>query len=119
MEIEYCSTIKKINMEKDQVTKESLWTKIKDSAKNAGKELIRNVLILWYAFPEASATDKAVILGALAYFISPLDVIPDMTPVFGYTDDAGVVAAAVAKVRICASKDVIAKAEEKLKEWFA
>ena len=106
-------------MEKDQVTKESLWTKIKDSAKNAGKELIRNVLILWYAFPEASATDKAVILGALAYFISPLDVIPDMTPVFGYTDDAGVVAAAVAKVRMCASKGVIAKAEEKLKEWFA
>ena len=38
---------------------------------------------------------KAVLLGAIAYFILPTDVIPDYIPVIGYTDDAAVVAAAV------------------------
>jgi uncharacterized membrane protein YkvA (DUF1232 family) len=38
---------------------------------------------------------KAALLGALAYFILPADVIPDVLPVIGYTDDAAVLAAAV------------------------
>lgn len=102
---------------KSQVTQDSLWKKIKQCAKKAGKELIRNVLILWYAFPAASAGDKAIIVGALAYFISPLDVIPDYLP-GGFVDDAGVVAAAVAKIRVCASPEVIAKADQKIVDWF-
>ncbi len=38
---------------------------------------------------------KAVLIGALAYFVLPTDVIPDVLPVIGYTDDAAVLAAAV------------------------
>ena len=38
---------------------------------------------------------KAVLLGAIAYFVLPLDFIPDYIPVIGYTDDAAVLAAAV------------------------
>jgi uncharacterized membrane protein YkvA (DUF1232 family) len=38
---------------------------------------------------------KAALLGALAYFILPADVIPDVLPVIGYTDDAAVLAAAI------------------------
>jgi uncharacterized membrane protein YkvA (DUF1232 family) len=38
---------------------------------------------------------KAVLLGAIAYFILPDDLIPDYIPVIGYTDDAAVLAAAV------------------------
>ena len=38
---------------------------------------------------------KAVLVGAIAYFILPDDLIPDYIPVIGYTDDAAVVAAAV------------------------
>lgn len=101
-----------------KVTENSLFDKIKNAAKAAGKELIRNVLILWYALPNASIADKSIILGALAYFISPIDAIPDLTPILGYTDDMGVVAGAVAKIRVCAEKSVIKKAEDKLKEWF-
>ncbi len=33
---------------------------------------------------------KAVLVGALAYFIMPIDVIPDFIAAFGYTDDAAV-----------------------------
>jgi uncharacterized membrane protein YkvA (DUF1232 family) len=42
---------------------------------------------------------KGVIAGALAYFLSPLDAIPDAIVGLGFTDDAGVIATALATVR--------------------
>lgn len=95
-----------------------LWAHIKKYAKKAGYELVRNVLILYYALPQASWKDKTIIIGALGYFICPIDAIPDVLGPFGFTDDASVIALAVAKVRLSASSEVIAKAEEKCKEWF-
>ncbi len=38
---------------------------------------------------------KAVLIGALADFVLPTEVIPDVLPVIGYTDDAAVLAAAI------------------------
>ena len=38
---------------------------------------------------------RAGLLGALAYFVVPLDVLPDLLPVLGLTDDAAVLAAAL------------------------
>ena len=51
-----------------------------------------------YAFmrdPQAPAQGKAVAIGALLYFILPIDIIPDVIPVLGYVDDAAVIATAV------------------------
>ena len=41
---------------------------------------------------------KAVLMGAIAYFITPTDVIPDFIAALGYTDDAAVVMAAIRAV---------------------
>ena len=38
---------------------------------------------------------KATLVGALAYFVLPIDAIPDVLPVLGFTDDAAVLAAAI------------------------
>ena len=38
---------------------------------------------------------QASLIGALAYFISPLDVLPDLLPIVGLTDDAAVLAGVV------------------------
>ncbi len=38
---------------------------------------------------------QLALIGALAYFILPFDIVPDMLPVLGFTDDAAVLAAAV------------------------
>ena len=38
---------------------------------------------------------KAVLLGAISYFVLPTDAIPDLMPVLGFTDDAAVLAAAL------------------------
>jgi uncharacterized membrane protein YkvA (DUF1232 family) len=50
--------------------------------------------------PATPAPLKALIVGAIGYIVLPIDLIPDVIPVLGYTDDlasaAGVVAAVVA-----------------------
>lgn len=38
---------------------------------------------------------QAALVGALAYFVLPFDVVPDMMPLLGFTDDAAVLATAV------------------------
>ena len=61
---------------------------------------------------------KTAIYGALGYFISPIDAIPDITPVIGYADDLAVLAAAVATVATYITADVKQRAAEKLRGWF-
>jgi uncharacterized membrane protein YkvA (DUF1232 family) len=89
-------------------------------AKIAGKEVVERALQLYYAAQEPStpAWAKTVIYGALGYFIFPLDAIPDLTPVVGYADDLGVLAAAVATVALYINAKVKQKAKQKLSEWF-
>jgi uncharacterized membrane protein YkvA (DUF1232 family) len=38
---------------------------------------------------------RAALLGALAYFVLPFDVLPDLLPIVGFTDDAAVLAGAL------------------------
>lgn len=45
--------------------------------------------------PRISIKAKAIAVGALIYFISPLDLIPDHIPVVGYLDDLAVLSLAV------------------------
>ncbi len=48
--------------------------------------------------PETPLQVKAILLGALAYFVIPIDMVPDFIAWLGYTDDAAVLAAAVRSV---------------------
>src|SRR3954468_4297265 len=41
---------------------------------------------------------KATVAAALAYFILPLDAVPDLLPIVGLSDDASVIAAALTAV---------------------
>jgi uncharacterized membrane protein YkvA (DUF1232 family) len=61
---------------------------------------------------------KTVIMRALAYFISPIDAIPDLVPVAGFSDDLGSLAAALGIVAVYINDDIKQKAKIKLVEWF-
>ncbi len=75
---------------------DSLMTKIKDTAKKAGLKAIYMALLLYYALesPTITVMDKAIIYGALGYFITPIDIVPDILPLIGLTDDIAVLACA-------------------------
>lgn len=53
-------------------------------------------LYRFMADPQQPLAKKAVAVAALLYFIVPVDAVPDVAPLVGYLDDAGVVAAACA-----------------------
>jgi len=50
------------------------------------------------ADPDTPGYVRAVLLGAIAYFVLPIDMVPDILAGLGFTDDASVLAAAVAAV---------------------
>ncbi len=101
-------------------TNEDFWKKAKDNAVNVGKEGLRQALRLFYVLQKKNIPPwaKGVVLGALGYFISPIDIIPDFIPVTGYTDDVAVIAAALGIVTMYIDDDVKRKADQKLEEWF-
>jgi uncharacterized membrane protein YkvA (DUF1232 family) len=49
--------------------------------------------------PRTPLRVRGTLLGALAYFVMPIDVIPDFLAVVGFTDDIAVLTAAFAAVR--------------------
>lgn len=54
----------------------------------------------WYCAvdPDTPNYVRGVLLGAIAYFVLPADMIPDILPMVGFTDDASVLATAIAAV---------------------
>lgn len=96
------------------------WAKLKRYARAAGREVVGKALLLYYALQEddAPAWAKATIIGALGYFITLVDAIPDITPAVGYTDDLGVLVLALAAVSAYINDNVREKARRKLAEWF-
>ena len=85
-----------------------------------GKEGLRSALILYYTLKrkDLPAKTRAIILGALGYFILPADVIPDIVPVLGFTDDMGILAAALAAVAMYVDDEARAKADAALERWL-
>ena len=94
--------------------------KISRIAKRAGSKLVYAALILYYTLQsdKVSKADKAIIIGALGYMISPLDVIPDAIPIAGLTDDLAVLLYVLKKVWTGIDPEIIEKARERLSKWF-
>ena len=71
------------------------WSKVRRVA--ARLPFAEDLLSAYYcAFDRTTPIQvKAALLGALAYFVLPIDLIPDILPVLGYADDAAVLATAL------------------------
>jgi uncharacterized membrane protein YkvA (DUF1232 family) len=75
------------------------WPKLKRSL--ARIPFAEDVLAAFYcAFDPATPLKvKGILLAALAYFIMPIDVIPDMLLGLGFTDDMAVLYTAISLIR--------------------
>jgi uncharacterized membrane protein YkvA (DUF1232 family) len=108
----------------NQYTKEynddSFFRKIKKTALKCGVNVVYACLLLYFTLqkPLTPGWAKAKIMGALGYFILPVDAITDITPIVGYTDDLGVLILALGTVAIYIDDEVKQKAKIKLKDWF-
>lgn len=97
-----------------------LFSKLKKYATKVGTKVVYAILILFYAMkkPEISMKEKLIVIGALGYFIAPIDSIPDFIPLAGFTDDFGALMFALIKIARHIDDEVKEKAKNKLDSWF-
>ena len=85
----------------------AFWEKLKKFGRKAGIKVCYAALLLYYVLksPLTSGKDRAKIIGALGYFLLPIDIIPDFIPI-------------VYCVIKSITPEVKANAAAKLHEWF-
>ena len=79
----------------ESLVRRSFWGKLRRFA--ASLPFAEDLLSAYYcAFDrETPGHVRVALLGALAYFVLPLDALPDMLPLLGFTDDAAVLATTI------------------------
>jgi len=79
--------------EKEKFVEDNLWYKLEKVGKKIS--FAKDVMALYRYLRDSFVSwhRKAIVIAALIYFISPIDTIPDLTPLFGYLDDLGVITA--------------------------
>ncbi len=115
------SALRKIDRDGDFYSKHyrdgTFWKKVgKLSEKFCARHVLEKVLALYYCMkdPFTPFGVKARITIALGYLIFPIDVIPDMIPVLGYTDDIAVICFIYNEVEANVKAHHIQKAYKKL-----
>lgn len=98
---------------------QELFFKLARVAKNAGIKIVYYVLTLYHAlmYGDLTVREKSIIIGALGYFILPIDLIPDLLPL-GYTDDLSLLVFVVTKMKKAFTEEIRKMAKEKLKRYF-
>ena len=100
-------------------SRDNLWDKLTALLSTAGCALIKQVLVLYYLLEssEIITIQKGLIIGALGYFISPIDAIPDVIPLIGYSDDAAIITAVVMRMEHYITPTIKRKAARKLPQF--
>ena len=104
----------------NKFSEQGLWKKLKNYARQAGLKAVYSVLLLFYAYQrkETPPWAKNIIIGRLRYFLSPIDFVPDLSPIIGYTDDVGVLGFGLVTIAAYINKEVRQQARKKLSTWF-
>lgn len=96
------------------------WKKLQHHASRAGFELVEKALTLYFVLqkPDLPAWARSSVIGALGYFLWPMDTVPDFMPLVGFSDDLTVLAAALTAIAMHVDDDVRQRAKRKAKEWL-
>ena len=103
-----------------EYSEKGFWHKVSSVARKAGQTALNPALRMYFAAQDSDTPvwARTTIYGALGYFISPIDALPDFTPLLGYTDDITLMAGAVAIVAAHIKPEHRARADKVLKRWF-
>jgi len=73
----------------------NLWGKVENLGKKISFAKDIKALYRYMKARDVSWHRKSIVVGALIYFITPIDAIPDIAPLIGYLDDLGVITALI------------------------
>lgn len=114
------NTLKDLKKYEGLYSEESLMTKISRFAKKAGLNTTYYVLLLYTMLISGKTAfkDKAVIIGALGYFICPIDLIPDIMIGTGFLDDASILMFALSTISSSITPEIRLDARKRLHQIF-
>lgn len=94
--------------------------KMRSFGLQAGRGLVEQAYVMWYTLhaPETPASAKLTIAGALAYWILPVDLLPDILPAVGFTDDFTTIATAMTSIAMSITPEIRAKAKVQTEALF-
>ncbi|MFM2624888.1 YkvA family protein [Vibrio owensii] len=94
----------------------TFWRKMKNSVKKAGEEIAVMGIKSWLAMADSntSVRHRAILGGALAYFVLPTDMVPDVLAGVGFTDDMAALTLAANSVGNAITDEHEEQAREKL-----
>lgn len=87
--------------------------KMKRFALRLGRPAVQQLYALYFLFqsPHTPKRAKLIIVGALAYFLSPIDSIPDLLGPLGFSDDLAVIALVYAQMKQYLTEDLKTRAK--------
>jgi uncharacterized membrane protein YkvA (DUF1232 family) len=74
---------------------ENFWDKVEKVGKKLSFTKDLKALFNYFSDGGIPWYRKSIVVGALIYFIVPIDTIPDLAPLVGYLDDLGVITAVI------------------------
>lgn len=107
------AAMRKLAADEDSLGRK-LFAKLARAARSA--PFAEDVVSAWWCLrdPATSPRVKFILLSAVAYFVLPIDAVPDLVPLLGFTDDAAVIGAAIAAVASAVKPEHRQKAKQTL-----
>ena len=107
-------------MKKDLKLKSTILISLRKKIKHISSSLLYAALLMYYAFrrSETPSWAKRIVMGVFVYLFAPIDAIPDLTPIIGYTDDMGVMLYGLVLIAAYINEDVRQSARRTLESWI-
>ena len=85
-----------------------------------GQQTVYAFLLMWHSFRRRDTPiwAKRIIVGTIGYLIAPMDAIPDLSPLIGYTDDLEVLSFGLVAISSYINDEVRFKARRRVKKLF-
>lgn len=98
---------------------QKFFAKMKRVSGKIGKEALQAAATLFVALksPDLPKSSKMIVLGALGYFILPVDLMTDLLPVVGLTDDITIIMMALGKVYLTITDEMKEEAAMLVEKW--
>jgi uncharacterized membrane protein YkvA (DUF1232 family) len=99
---------------------QGFWTKVAGVVRGAGEALVTQAFKAYFV-AQADTTPgwaKGVLYGALAYFVLPLDAVPDALPLVGFSDDVAALGAALVATQAHATEETDGQAQAATRRIF-
>ncbi|HJN06776.1 MAG TPA: DUF1232 domain-containing protein [Bacteroidales bacterium] len=98
-----------------------LFNKLRVIGKKIGSQVIYYVLIMYMLISDSKIPIKIrlVFMAALGYLILPTDLVADLIPAIGFTDDIAFLTYAISNAQEYITPEVRNRAKEKLGQWIS